>query len=64
MASEIAEKLNTIFNLVSNLLVDDARVLACFPTTETDGIQPETDLGKDTLLNEFNWKIKLFEPTG
>jgi hypothetical protein len=62
-AEEIALKVDEIFDLVQGLVVDGATVISCIPTSGTDEVAENVDLGKDTLLNEFNWDLKLFEPT-
>jgi hypothetical protein len=62
-AEEIANKVDEIFDLVQNLIVDDAKVISCLPTNGDDKIEPQVDLGADVLLNEMNWDLKLFEPT-
>ncbi|MFA5037679.1 MAG: DUF3168 domain-containing protein [Candidatus Izemoplasmatales bacterium] len=62
-AAEIADVVDTLFTLVQNLIVADANVISCIPTTEVDKIEDDTDLGQDVLLNELNWDLKLFEPT-
>ena len=62
-AAEIADAVDSIFTLVQNLIVADAKVISCIPTTEVDEVEDSVDLGQDTLLNEMNWDLKLFEPT-
>lgn len=62
-AAEIADAVDTILTLVQNLIVADANVISCIPTTEVDKVEDDVDLGQDVLLNEMNWDLKLFEPT-
>lgn len=61
-ASEISNKVDAIITIIQILNIEGAKIISCLPTTATDELDPDLDLGQDVLINEMYWIIKIFEP--